>query len=191
MMSPVKRSRVIPALALTAALTLAGCSGVGSHLGVAVDGDEFSVNELQEATTQLNEVAANLPEAVPGFVESGPQQVVADLALLPLLDQIFAGSPAEATDAQVRQFLGSAGVTEPGEATLQAARSRQYQGNLSNPAIFQDPAMADVLARAQSVTEADLAAVEVEVNPRYGSWDVANGGVVPGVPEWIQSTDDS
>lgn len=191
MMTPVKRSRVIPALALTAAATLAGCTGVGSDLGVSVDGDEYSVNQLQEATTQLNEVAANLAQPVPGFVESGPQQVVADLALLPLLDQIFAGSPAELTDAQVRSFLGGAGVPEPGEATLEAARSRQYQGNLSNPAIFQDPAMADVLARAQSVTEADLAAVQVEVNPRYGSWDVANGGVVPGVPEWIQSADGS
>ncbi len=191
MMARVKRSRLIPALALTATLTLAGCSGVGSDLGVAVEGDEYSVTELQQATTQLNEVAANLTEPQPAFQQTGPQQVVADLALLPLLDRIFAGSPAEVTEAQVRQFLGSAGVTEPGEATLEAARSRQYQGMLSDPTVFQDPAMADVLARAQSVTQADLDEIEVEVNPRYGAWDVANGGMVPGVPEWIQTSDDS
>ena len=77
------------------------------------------------------------------------------------------------------------------EATINAARARLYQGVFSDPVVFQDPAMADVLARAQSVTDADLAAIEVEVNPRYGTWDVANGGVVPGVPEWIQTADDS
>lgn len=191
MMAPVKRSRLILALALTAALTLAGCTGVGSDLGVAVEGQEFSVDQLQQATSQLNEVATNLTEPVPGFQQTGPQQVVADLALLPLLEQIFAGSPAEVTDSQVEEFLGRYGVTEPGEATLEAARSRQYQALLGDPALFQDPAMAEVLARAQSVTEADLAAVEVEVNPRYGAWDIANGGVVPEIPEWIQRTGDS
>lgn len=191
MMTPVKRSRVIPALASTAALVLAGCSGVGSDLGVAVEGDEYSVTELQRATSQLNEVAANLQEPVPGFQQTEPQQVVADLALLPLLEEVFAGSPAELTDSGVREFLAAAGISEPGEATVEAARSRTYQGALGNPAIFQDPAMGEVLARAQAVTEADLAEIDVEVNPRYGSWDVAGGGVVPGVPEWIKTAADS
>jgi hypothetical protein len=191
MMTPVKRSRVIPALALTATLALAGCSGVGSDLGVAVEGDEYSVTELQRATTELNEVAANLQEPLPAFQQTDPQQVIADLALLPLLDEVFAGSPAEVTQARVRQFLSGAGVSDPGEATLEAARSRTYQSALGDPATFQDPAMAGVLERAQAVTEEELAEIDVEVNPRYGSWDVANGGVVPRVPEWITTTDGS
>lgn len=191
MMTRVKRSHVLPALAATAALTLAGCGGVGSDLGVAVDGEEYSVTQLQEATSQLNEVATNLPEPMPAFQQTAPQQVVTDLALLPLLEGIFAGSPVELSEGQVEEFLGSAGVAEPGEATLAATRSRQYQSALNDPAIFQDPALSDVLVRAQSVTPEDLAAVDVEVNPRYGTWDVGNGGIVQGVPAWIQSADDS
>ncbi|MFK5633305.1 MULTISPECIES: hypothetical protein [unclassified Ornithinimicrobium] len=182
------RSRLIPALAVTAALVLSGCSGVGSDLGVAVDDREFSVAELQEATSQLNAASAQVgaPQQV-----GGPQQVVADLALLPVLEGIFAGSPAEVSDAQVRSFLTANGVPDPGVATIAAARSRQYQVALGDPATFEDPAMAEVLARAQSVTTEDLAQVDVEVNPRYGAWDVNNGGVVPEVPAWIQSSTDS
>src|SRR5690606_5911795 len=116
MMARVKRSRVLPALALTAALTLAGCSGLGSDPGVSVNGQEFSVAELQEATAQLNQ-AAEQP--------AGPQQVVADLALLPLLEEVFAGSPAVVSESQVREVLTASGVGDPGPATLAAATSRQ------------------------------------------------------------------
>jgi peptidoglycan hydrolase-like protein with peptidoglycan-binding domain len=182
MMTHVLRSRLIPALAVTAALVLSGCSGVGFDLGVAVDDREFSVAQLQEATVQLGTASAQPGE---------PQQVVADLALLPVLEGIFAGSPAEVSEGEVRQFLSANGVPDPGAATLAAARSRQYQAALSDPATFEDPAMADVLARAQAVTTDDLAQVDVEVNPRYGAWDVNNGGVVPEVPAWIQSSTDS
>ena len=53
--------------------------------------------------------------------------------------------------------------------------------------------MGEVIERAQTLlaTPDALAAVDVEVNPRYGSWDIANGGVVPRVPEWIQTAADS
>lgn len=193
MMAPVKRSRVIPALALTAALTLAGCSGVGSDRAVSVDGEEFSVSEVQQATTQLNEVAGNLEEPNQFFQQSSPQQVLTDLAVLPVLDQIFTGTPAEVTDAQVRGFLGENGVAEPGDGTIEVTRSRQYQQRLGDVSLAQDPAMRDVVLRAQELlaTPDALAAVDVDVNPRYGSWDIANGGLVPRTPEWIQTADDS
>ncbi|WP_228255069.1 hypothetical protein [Ornithinimicrobium avium] len=183
----MKRSRLVPALALTAILALAGCSAVGSDTGVSVDGQSYSMDDLHQATTQLNEAFG--PQA--GGQQLGAQQVIASLALLPLLDQVFEGSPAVVSDTEVRSSLGENGVSDPGPATMDAERSRLYQTKLGDPATLQDPAMAEVLARAQSVTEEDLAAVDVEVNPRYGTWDVANGGLVPQVPAWIQSSDDS
>ncbi|GGF38888.1 hypothetical protein GCM10011366_03100 [Ornithinimicrobium tianjinense] len=181
MMARVKRHPLKTALALTAVLALAGCStGIGSDTAVSVDGTDYTVAELQEATTQLNALAQQPGE---------PQQVVADLALLPLLDEVFAGSPAETTESAVRQLLATNGVNDPGRATLDAARSRQYQQVLGDQATFQDPAMAEALQRAQSVTTEDLAAVEVDVNPRYGTWDATNGGLSPVVPDWIQADD--
>jgi hypothetical protein len=180
MMTRVKRQPLKIALALSTALTLAGCSGggVGDDTGVSVEGSDYSVAELQEATAQLNRVAQQ---------PSDPQQVVADLALLPLLDDIFAGSPRELTDGSVREVLGQGGVSDPNPATLDAARSRQYQAALSDPALQADPAMADAMSRAMAVTEEDLAAVDVDVNPRYGTWDVTQGGLGPATPAWIQS----
>lgn len=183
MMARVKRSRLIPALALTAALTLAGCSTGGSGTGVTVDGTSYSMADLHEATTQLNEAFGQQSGQ-----QLGAQQVIASLALLPLLDQVFEGSPAVVSDAQVRASLAEAGVSDPNPATMDAERSRLYQSKLGDVATLQDPAMADVLARAQAVTEEDLAAVDVDVNPRYGTWDVANGGLVPKTPAWIQSS---
>lgn len=177
MMAPVKRQLGKTTLVLTAALVVTGCSGFGSDTAVSVNGTDYSVAELQQATVELGEVTQQPGE---------PQQVVADLALLPLLDQIFAGSPAEITDGEVRQLLAGNGVPEAADATIDAARSRQYQQALNDPAILQDPAMADAVARAQEITPEDVAAVEVEVNPRYGTWDAANGGLAPVVPEWIQ-----
>ena len=202
MMRPVKRSRVIPALALTAALTLAGCSGVGSDRAVSVDGEEYSVTEVQQAATQLNQVVPVLAERVAAQEtppqaafqqETTPQQVVTDLAVLPVLDQIFGGTPAEVTEAQVRDFLGANGVSEPGEGTIEVTRSRQYQQRLGDVSLAQDPAMRDVVQRAQELlaTPDALEAVDVDVNPRYGSWDIAGGGLVPRTPEWITTTDDS
>lgn len=181
MMTSVKRQPLKIALALTAALTLAGCSGggVGAHPGVSVDGKDYSVADLQEATAQLNAMTQQASE---------PQQVVADLALLPLLDDIFAGTPREASDGAVRQVLASGGVSEPNEATVDAARSRQYQATLSDPAVQADPAMADAMGRAMAVTAEDVAAIDVEVNPRYGTWDANNGGLSEVVPAWIQSS---
>ena len=49
--------------------------------------------------------------------------------------------------------------------------------------------MAEALQRAQSVTTEDLAAVDVDVNPRYGTWDATNGGLSPVVPDWIRADD--
>ncbi len=178
MMARVKRQPVKIALALTAVLTLAGCSaGFGSDTAVSVEGKDYSVAELQQATAQLNTVSQQPSE---------PQQVLADLALLPLLDSIFTGSPREATDGAVRELLSAGGVTDPGPATLDAARSRQYQAVLSDPALAQDPAMADAVAIAMNVTAEDVAALDVDVNPRYGEWDTVNGGIAPSVPGWIR-----
>lgn len=197
MMTTVKRQPLKTALALTAALALAGCSsGVGSDTAVTVDGTDYSVAQLQQATTDLNDAGASVA-AQGGAADVGdlalsregstPQQVVADLALLPLLEDVFAGSPAETNDAAVRQALSRHGVNDPGQGTVDAALSRTYQALLSDSATFADPAMGEVLTRAQSVTIADMDALGIEVNPRYGHWDSANGGLAPFTPDWIQA----
>lgn len=176
MMSHVKRQTVIASLSLSAALLLSACGGgPGSETAVSVNGTDYSVAELQDAVTDLNTVAQ---------MPSTTSDVIRDLAVLPVLEGIVGGTPVEVTEGQLRQILGNNGVPEPGAATLDAARARQYLQALNDPATFQDPAMAEALAKMQAITDADFAAVDVDVNPRYGSWDISTG-VTPATPAWI------
>lgn len=178
MMGGVKRQRMLTVLTLSAALVLSGCGGPGSEAGVSVNGTDYSVEEVQEATQDLAQWPPQTKE---------PQQVIRDLALLPFLDDLLKGTPVEVTDAQIRQQLTDTGVNEPSDATVDAARARHYQIQLSDPATLQDPKMSDVAAKLQGLTAEDLAA-DVQVNPRYGTWDPNAGGLTAVVPEWIQSS---
>ena len=178
MMGRVKRQRMLTVLTLSAALVLSGCGGPGSEPGVSVNGTDYSVAEVQQATQDLAQWPPQTTE---------PQQVIHDLALLPFLDDLLQGTPLEATDAQIRAQLTDTGVNEPGRATIDAARARFYQVRLSDPATLQAPEMSEVAATLQALTAEDLTA-DVQVNPRYGTWDAEAGGLTAVVPEWIQSS---
>ena len=87
------------------------------------------------------------------------------------------------------------------------ARYQYYASVLNDPAVQADPAMADVLAQVdnyaadpqmqpviaqlQGITQEDVNALDVQVNPRFGAWDPQAGQVVPQVPSWITPSDAS
>lgn len=169
--------RTTLAASLSAALLLTACGGPGSDPGATINGTDYTVAEIQEAAAQLS-----------GGVQaaSTPQDVIRDLAVLPVVENILDGSPMEATEAQIREVLSASGVSDPGRATLEAGKARMYLQQLNNPATFQAPGMEEAIAKLQAVTDADFEAVDIEVNPRFGSWDPA-AGVVPSVPAWISS----
>lgn len=176
MMSHVKRASV-PAVLLAATLALAGCSGTGLQEGAVIDGTSYSVEEVQEAAAQINSIAAQ-----PGDVRS----VIYEAAIAPVFADAFAGSPFEVSDAELRTTLRDAGLQdEATDLTLESARFRQYATILQSPDAAADPQMQPVIAQLQGITQEDVNALDVQVNPRFGAWDPANGGVVPQVPEWI------
>lgn len=179
----MKRARQISALALVSVLALTGCSGIGSDMGAVIEGTTYSVSDLQEAAAQLGQVAG----ASEG---SGPGQVISDLSLLPVVEGIFAGTQMQQTEAQIRDLLVRNGLSNPTDTTLAAARSLQYQFLLQDPNTFADPRMSDALERAQSVTQDDIDAIQVEVNPRFGEWDASTISVVPQTPAWIEDASD-
>ncbi|MFX0538132.1 hypothetical protein ACQBAT_03095 [Ornithinimicrobium sp. Y1847] len=174
----MKRQPLIVSFAVATALALTGCSGVGSDTGLTVEGTDYSVAELQQAASQFASASAEPADS---------RRVIADLALLPIFDEVFAGSPAAATDSRVRSALSDSGISDPGPATLDARRSRYYQQLLNDPSILQDPSMADVLAKATAITQEDIDALQIEVNPRYGTWDASRGGLLQEQPAWIRS----
>ena len=102
------------ALALTAVLALAGCStGIGSDTAVSVDGTDYTVAELQEATTQLNALAQQ-----PGEPQQVVADLVADLAQRPVEDAVGIGE------------TGAAGVQGSGHAEDHDAAEPERDGGL-------------------------------------------------------------
>ena len=119
MMSRVKRTRttvLLAPMALTASLALAGCGGTGMSEGVVIDGTGYSVEEVQETAQQLTQVSTEQIDVQGAIYEAG---------VVPVLDQIFAGSPYEATESDIRSTLAEAGLEEEAsDLTVEAGRFR-------------------------------------------------------------------
>ncbi len=177
MMTIVKRAHSLPLAASIAAVALAGCSGVGMTEGVVIDGTGYSVEEVQEASQQLSVVSPEPVDTAGAIYQAG---------LAPLLSGWFEGTSYEITDSEIRSELSDAGLEdEAGDLTVEAVKFQRYAALTGDQAAMSSEELAPVLAELQSLTEDDIGALPVEVNPRFGSWGPAGQGIVPEVPEWI------
>lgn len=167
---------ILCSLTLAGALLLSGCSGLTASDAAIIEGRTISDSELQEATTQLNEI---VPQ--PG----GAGVLLTDLARSFLLDAVISGTPLEITDQEMRELLRENGVADPNEVTIDVARAREYLTRLQDPAFTADPANEVVLTRLAAVGQEDLEGLDVQVNPRYGTWDPTSLSLVDQAPEWI------
>lgn len=154
-----RRPRALLAAAVTATLLLSGC-GADRDFAVKVNGEAISQAELQEAAQQWNSFAQQAET---------PQTMISSLAKGAALEPFFADSPL--TDASLASQFQQLDVAEPSDVLLDFARGRLFENSASSL----DPAQ----------VQAALADVDVEVNPRFGSWDPAAGAVVPSTPDWI------
>lgn len=188
MMGAVRRTRrhgrlgpvTTVAAASAAAMVLAGCGDVAADQAAVIDGQTVGESELQETTAQLNTIAAE------PFTPSG---VLSELTRAPFLDRAFAGTSVELTDQETAEFLAQNGLDEPTSLTVDVARARQYQTLLQDPQVMEDPAVAEAVSSLQEITVADIEALDVEINPRYGSFDAQTASVVSENPSWISSDD--
>lgn len=185
MMSLVRRTRrhprsgVVTLVAAAAGLTLlSACGNISANEAAVIDGERIGEDELQETISELNTIAAE---------PFTPSTVLSELTRAPFLNAAFAGTSAELTDQEVSQFLTDNGLDDPSSLTVDVARTRQYQTLLQNPEAMQDPQVAEAAAQLQEITVADIEKLDVEVNPRYGSFDPQTASIVPEAPEWISS----
>jgi hypothetical protein len=159
-------------------LALAGCGSVSASEAAVIDGESIGEGELQETTSQLNRIAAE---------PFTPAAVLSELTRAPFLDKAFAGTSAELTDQQVTDLLTENGLDNPSSLTVDVARTRQYQTLLQDPEVMADPQVAEAVSQLQEVTVADIEKLDVEINPRYGTFDPQSASIVPEDPKWITS----
>ncbi|ANS78729.1 hypothetical protein SGUI_1333 [Serinicoccus hydrothermalis] len=177
----MKRAYTFPSAAAVAALALSGCSGVGMTEGVVIEGTGYSVSEVQEAAEQLSEVS---PEPV------AVGTVIYQAGVAPLLTRYFNDTSYEVTEDDVRRTLSEAGLQgEASDLTVQAVTFQQYGAVLGDQEALADEELAPVIGELQTLSPEDIGSLEVEVNPRFGSWSATGDGVLPQVPEWISPSE--
>ncbi|MBC7290931.1 MAG: hypothetical protein H5T83_06295 [Actinotalea sp.] len=168
-------ARTAVALAVGAVL-LTGCAGAPGTAAV-VDGRVITESALQRTTAELGRL---VPQGIPA------QQVLINLIAAPYLIDAAAEIGAGVSEAEARQLAeqlaaqaGLGEVPELGPGSLDVLRATLAQGKISQS---QDPGA--VFAEF----EQELAEADVELSPRYGSFDLDAGGIVPTQRDWIDAS---
>ena len=172
----VRRSLAV--LAAGAALGTAGCgtSDSGPDRAAVVDGTVISQTELLSA---MNEVNAMEPALVQqALTTSG---TLTALVQAPAVLDFLAGKGIVVSDSVATREAQGRGITSPSDSTLEivklanAIQAAQQSGQITE---------ADSVALSEQ-----LAAQEVVVNPRYGTFDPQTASIALGTPEWIRPVD--
>jgi hypothetical protein len=169
-----RAARAAVALAVGAAV-LTGCTQVPGTAAV-VDGRTITERTLQQATDELGQL---VPQGIP------TQQVLINLIAAPYLLDAAAEAGAGVSEAEAAQLAeqlaaqaGLAEVPELGEGSLDVLRATLAQQKLSQSA---DP------AGAFAAFEEELAAADVQLSPRYGTFDLtAPGGILAPERPWVE-----
>jgi len=170
-----RAARTAVALAVGAAL-LTGCAQAPGTAAV-VDGRTITEGTLQRATSELGTL---VPSGIP------TQQVLINLIAAPFLLDRATDAGAGVSEAEARQLAdelaAQAGLAETpdlGEGSLTVLRATLAQQKLA-----QRPDAGEVFAAFAE----DLAAADVDLSPRYGSFDLtAPGGIVAPERPWIDA----
>ena len=155
----MKSRRLTAAAAIAAAaLALTGCGRADT--AAVIDGHVITESGVLAASEQIGQYAtAALP----------PQDILNRLVVLPPVLDVLAERGVTISDAAARSAVS--GITDPSPYLLDLARLDLAIGQMTQ----ED--MQEVVSRLQ---EAD-----VDINPRYGSFDPQQAAVVATDPEWI------
>lgn len=148
--------RPVTALAV-GALVLSGCGGMSGGTAAVVDGEVITVEEVQRATADFN--------ALP-VTPVTPTDVLTLMIYADAAEEAFAetGGPP-ITESQIVAQLQGGGVAEPSQDLIDLYRTIAH------------------LQGAGQVPSTE--GVEIEVNPRFGTWDPEARQVMAQTPDWI------
>jgi hypothetical protein len=160
----VKTPRLLAAVIAAAALVLTGCGRADT--AAVVDGHVITESGVLAASEQVAQYATQpLP----------PADIVNRLVVLPPVLEVLEERGVTISDAAARSAVS--GITDPAPYLLDLARLDLAIGQMTQ----ED--MQNVIARLQEA--------EVEVNPRYGTFDPQQAAVVATQPDWIVGAADA
>ena len=170
--------RSVAVLAAGAALVTAGCGtgDSGPDRAAVVDGTVISQTELRSAMSEVNAMEPALLQQ-----ELTPSGTLTALVQAPVVLDFLAGKGVVVSDSVATRDAQGRGIDSPSDSTLEilklasAIQSAQQSGQITE---------ADGAALSEQ-----LAAQEVVVNPRYGTFDPTTASIALGTPEWIRPAD--
>ncbi|HYN66026.1 MAG TPA: hypothetical protein VES93_04000 [Ornithinibacter sp.] len=171
--------RSVAAIAVGAALVLAGCSGpAGPDRAAVVDGQVLSERELQTTVGQVNGLQPALEQI------QGPLSATSTLNVLvqgPVYLAYLRDRGVVVSDTVARQQAEQRGVADPADGTLTVIKLNSALAAAQDSGEFGE---ADAVAIQQQILDLD-----VEVNPRYGTRDTTTGAIQLTTPDWVTSPD--
>ena len=168
----VRRSAA--ALAVGAALVLAGCGGhAGPDRAAVVDGRVISETAVQSAMSEINSMNPALlqDKLTPTGTLTALVQAPVVLSYLGDLGVKVSESVATA-DAQKR------GVSNPSDSTLEILKFASAIGTAQNEGKLTD-------SDGQALTQ-QLQSLSIDVNPRYGTFNPQTAAVELTAPGWVK-----
>jgi hypothetical protein len=149
------------AVAAAAALALSGCATADA--AAIVNGKVISEQEALEAVRQIKQAQPQAEIDTAGAVRA--------LVFAPFINEAAARSGRGQSDSSAKAALGN--VTEPSRATLELVKASMVSGQLT--------------PQEQSEIAAQIAAADITINPRYGTFDKNQISFAEAQPNWIKS----
>jgi len=173
----VSVGRSVAALAAGAAPVLARRGGpAGPDRAAVVDGQVISETSLQTAMAQVNSMEPGLLQA-----KLTPSGTLTALVQAPVVLTYLDGRGVKVSDSVATQEARRRGVADPADSTLEiiklasAISSAQGDGSLTD-------------ADAAELTK-QLQALDIDVNPRYGTFNPQTASVELTTPGWVEPLD--
>lgn len=164
----VARLAVVP---LAAALLLTGCGRPGT--AATVDGERITDAQLATLVDDLERLTASSPDAGP----VAPSIALATFVQGPTIEEVGAEAGAAASDMQAVELLDGAAEGSSLEPWDYSPELVQF----ARIALTRQALQADTAASAEVGRR--LAELDVELNPRFGTWDA--GQVTPASWPWL------
>lgn len=156
---------------LVAALFLAGCGATSASSAAVVGGTTTITEEDVRVGTEQFNASGQLEQPVT------PSVILGVLIQAPTVLETLAAKGVSASEPLARDALRKAGISDPAPATVTLLRFIEAVNKANTPGTLSESDIAELNTK--------VAGLKVVVNPRYGSYDGAQGQVVAQVPSWI------
>ena len=188
-MSRLTRTAAALSLALAVTAGLSGCSADRLGSAAVVDGSSISTAELQQATQGYLEV---VPGAEPGEAQ---RRILERMILSRVIDEAARKQGVHASAGAVAKQRDDVLASTGGRRGLVAQLANQQQPVVLAPSYVDrwfkdrvlytrlarsyanggDPTSGETLTRTSAALLAAGRAMDIEVNPRYGTWNPRRG----------------